>query len=142
MRSSFLAIVSLALAPVIAFSDVYFTPQTNEVVPTPGGLSATLDVNSVHNILSLLVPSTATEMANKTYEVGYVNKGFLGIYKMVLNSITVNSIDGDWQVNPVQFGFVNGTDTLKFQVSNLNVDVAIDGFASGLWLVKGHFKSV
>ena len=40
-----------------------------------------------------------------------------------------------------EFGFKEGTDTLLLKIGGVNVDATVQGKASALWLIAGHFES-
>jgi len=68
-----------------ADSSFYFTPkpESNDVTPAPGSVSATLSVQSLNNILQLAAPLAANEIfQNKTFNINYKKKGFLKIYNI------------------------------------------------------------
>jgi predicted 3-demethylubiquinone-9 3-methyltransferase (glyoxalase superfamily) len=93
----------------------------------------------MNNILQLAAPLAANEaLQNHTFNINYQKKGFLKMYNFEINQIHFITVDG---FDIKDFSFKNGTDTVVLTVGNVNIDATIDGMASCLWLIKGHFEA-
>jgi len=76
-------------------------------------------------------------LKDHTFEINYEKKGFLHAYTITVNSITIKSIN----VTDCTISFVNNTDTLAVDISNVTVDALVDGGVSAL-AVPVTFKEV
>ncbi len=77
-------------------------------------------------------------LENKTFELHYQKKGFGKFYNFEINQIHFNHVDG---FDVKEFGFKEGTDTLLLKIGGVNIDATLEGKASALWLIAGHFES-
>lgn len=56
-------------------------PKTEAMDPKPGSITSTLSVESLNQIVQLAAPLMMNEfLSNKTYEIGFRKRGWLGIY--------------------------------------------------------------
>ena len=131
-------------ASLLAFTvqaDSYrFVNAPPEIEPTPGSISSTLKVSSLNNILQLAAPLTANEMfKDKTYDINYVNDGFLGIYKIQLDSIHSNDVDG---FTSLGLEFIEDTNDLMLTIGGVNIDVSMTGFVQAAGFIKGNIEGI
>ncbi len=82
-------------------------------------------------------------MANKvlegqTFELNYQKKGFGKFYNFEIDQIHFNHVDG---FDVKELSFKEGTETLLMKVGGVNIDATLEGKASALWLIAGHFES-
>lgn len=129
---------------MIAANDFYFSPANKHhsqepAVPTPGSVEISLSTISLNNILQLAAPLAANEIFhNATFDLDYQKKGFLGLYNFRVDRIHTNEVDG---FDIKDFSFKEGTNTVVLTVGGVNIDAEMEGVASCMWLIKGHFQS-
>lgn len=132
-----------AFSTLVASQDYYFAPHKRPDVvplePTPGSVEVSLSVQSLNNILQLAAPLAANEIFNnKTFELDYQRQGLLKIYNFQVDQIHTYSVDG-FEVK--DFSFKNNTNILVLTVGGVNINATMEGEASCVWLIKGHFEA-
>jgi hypothetical protein len=107
--------------------------------PTPGSITSTLSVESLNQIVQLAAPLMMNELlTNKTYEIGYKNRGWLGIYDFKINDVHCNTVS---QPKINQLAFKQDTNELVYSLSGVDFDFNFNA-SSKVMLVPWTLKSV
>jgi hypothetical protein len=110
----------------------------NDLKPLPGSLDASLSVSSMGDLLDYVLKIGAlTVLKDHKFEINYKKKGFLSIYTIYVNSITTKSVN----ITDATMSFVNNTDTLAIEISNVTIDALVDGGVTAV-AVPVKFKEV
>ena len=110
----------------------------NDLEPTPGGISTTLSVPSLNNILGLVIPLAINQvLTNHTFELNYTSKGLWDLYHIHIDSITSNTVE----VGERKLSFVGDTDTLELSIKGLNLDATMVGQATALKMIPASIDA-
>lgn len=102
--------------------------------PGPGSISATASTESLNNIVQLAAPLLVNELTyNRTIPLNIDKTGIMGSYEVNLTQLHFDNVEGP-SINSV--GWKNDAqDVLLIELSNLNVNITLDGKMKGLWVI-------
>jgi hypothetical protein len=115
---------------LLAFSAV----SSQQVLPAPGAISASVSVPSLNNIANVFVPILSYYMINnKTIDVNYVETALA--YKLEIDQIHIDTFDGFTQKS---VAFIPGTNTVRVLFSGININMDIMGSIYALHIIPFH----
>jgi hypothetical protein len=68
-------------------------------------------------------------LTNKTYNIGYENKGFLDTYNIKVGGIHSNTVDGPKKND---FSFIKGTNTILLTLGGIDLDFSMEDVSARL----------
>jgi len=119
---------------------VLLAVSTAQHTANPGAISASLNVTSIEHIMQTFFPLLSYYMVqNKTMDINYKQSGWF--YDMDIKTVHVDKVKG-WSPTGIDFEFKQDSDTLKFLLKGIDLDLVIDGTLTALYFIPFRTSAV